>query len=193
MSDKFNEQEVREEGNEQSLTTCKLMILRILEETDFPLTDSQLSEFFVSHQYVDYFQYRRAVGELVDSDYLVKETIRNMTRYHMTPAGREALELFDYKIPYLWLSDIQSWLKDNRFELRREVEVTADYFPVKKGWRTEYMVRTCIREKGEVLMDLTLNVVSKDQALEICDKWQDKSKDVYSCLMDLLVLDQSDS
>lgn len=181
----------RDDFAEESLTTCKLMILRILAQTNFPLTDSQLSEFFVSHEYVDYFQFRRAIGELVDSDYLSRETVRNMTRYHITPSGQEALEFFDYKIPYLWLDDILKWLKDNSYELRREVEVTADYYPVKKGWRTEYMVRTCIREKGEILMDLTLNVVSKEQAIDICDQWQAKSDQVYGALMDILVLDPS--
>ena len=188
MNDISKGKEYMDDFQEESLTTCKLMILRILEQTDFPLTDSQLSEFFVSHEYVDYFQFRRAIGELVDSDYLSRETIRNMTRYRVTPAGREALDLFDYKIPYLWLNDILNWLRDNSYELRREVEVTADYYPVKKGWRTEYMVRSSIREKGEILMDLTLNVVSKEQAIDICDQWQEKSNQVYGTLMDILVL-----
>ena len=174
--------------SEESLTTYKLMILRILEQTDYPLTDSQLSEFFVTHEYVDYFQFRRAIGELIDSDYLTRDIIRNMTHYHITADGRQALDMFDYKIPYLWLEDIMTWLKENSFRLRREVEVTADYYPVKKGWRTEYMVRVCIREKGETLLDLTLNVVSKEQAVDICDQWQKKSDQVYGTLMDLLVL-----
>jgi hypothetical protein len=191
MSQTSKEQTFADPAGEESLTTYKLMILRILDQTDYPLTDSQLSEFFVSHEYVDYFQFRRAISELLDSEYLSRETVRNMTRYHVTPAGKEALGFFDYKIPYLWLKDILSWLEENSFELRREVEVSADYYPVKKGWRTEYMVKGCIREKGEILMDLTLNVVSKDQAVRICDHWQEKSNEVYGSLMNLLVLDDS--
>lgn len=191
MSQLPKEQTFDDPAGEESLTTYKLMILRILDQTDYPLTDSQLSEFFVSHEYVDYFQFRRAISELLDSDYLSRETVRNMTRYHVTPAGREALSFFDYKIPYLWLEDILNWLEDNSYELRREVEVSADYYPVKKGWRTEYMVKTSIREKGEILMDLTLNVVSKDQAVRICDQWQEKSNEVYASLMNILVLDDS--
>ena len=53
------------------------------------------------------------------------------------------------------------------------------------------MVKTSIREKGEILMDLTLNVVSKDQAVRICDQWQEKSNEVYASLMNILVLDDS--
>ena len=37
-------------------------------------------------------------------------------------------------------------------------------------------------------MDLTLNVVSKEQAIDICDQWQEKSNQVYGTLMDILVL-----
>ena len=40
--------------SEESLTLYKLMILFMLDNLDFPLTNSQLSEFFVNYGYTSY-------------------------------------------------------------------------------------------------------------------------------------------
>ena len=53
--------------SEESLTLYKLMILFMLDNLDFPLTNSQLSEFFVNHGYTSYFHLQQAINELVES------------------------------------------------------------------------------------------------------------------------------
>lgn len=173
-----------------SLTIYKLMILYMLEYVDFPMTNSQLSEFFVSHSYTNYFQFQQAIEELTASGFLHKEVIRNMTNYHASPEGKEALALFEKNIPTPFLEDIANYYEENRHMLRREVEITADYHPFQNGKRQEYMVETCIKEKGQPLMELTLNVVSVEQARLICDKWSQKSDKVYAKIMEMLLLDE---
>ena len=49
--------------SEESLTLYKLMILFMLDNLDFPLTNSQLSEFFVNHGYTSYFHLQQAINE----------------------------------------------------------------------------------------------------------------------------------
>ena len=137
--------------SEESLTLYKLMILFMLDNLDFPLTNSQLSEFFVNHGYTSYFHLQQAINELVESEFVRAETIRN--------------------------------------QLRKEVDITADYYPLKKK-RGEYMVKTQIKEKGSLLLELNINVVSKEQAIAICDSWEKKSDAVYGKLMEMLLLDE---
>lgn len=36
------------------------------------------------------------------------------------------------------------------------------------------MVHAQIKERGTILMELKINVVSKEQAIAICDKWSEK-------------------
>ena len=85
--------------SEESLTLYKLMILYMLYNLDFPLTNSQLSEFFVNHGYTSYFHLQQAVNELVETNFIHGEQIRNTTNYHLTETGKEALSMFDSKIP----------------------------------------------------------------------------------------------
>lgn len=172
--------------SEESLTLYKLMILYMLYNLDFPLTNSQLSEFFVNHGYTSYFHLQQAVNELVETNFIHGEQIRNTTNYHLTETGKEALSMFDSKIPDPIKDDILEYFKENKYELRKEVDITADYYPLKKG---EYMVKALIKERGTVLMELSLNVVSKEQAIVVCDKWAQKSDAVYSKVMETLLLD----
>ena len=162
----------------------------MLNNLDFPLTNSQLSEFFVNHEYTSYFHLQQAINELVESDFIKGETIRNSTNYHILETGKEALSLFESQIPQPFKNDIMDYFAQKKYQLRREVELTADYYPLKKK-RGEYMVQTQIKEKGELLLELNINVVSKDQAISVCDNWKQKSDAVYSKIMDLLLLDES--
>ncbi len=162
------------------------MILYMLDNLDFPMTTSQLSEFFVIICYTSYFHLQQAINELHDSEFVRGEVIRNTTNYHMTAYGKETLDMFDSKIPNPIKKDIMDYFAKKSYQLRKEVDITAEYFPTRKG---EYMVKTQIKEKGAILMELQLNVVSKEQAIDVCDKWSDKCDSVYSKVMELLLLD----
>lgn len=172
--------------SEESLTLYKLMILYMLDNLDFPMTTSQLSEFFVNNGYTSYFHLQQAINELHDSEFIRGEAIRNSTNYYLTITGKETLDMFDGKIPAPIKKDIMDYFEKQKYQLRKEVDITADYYPLKKG---EYMVKTQIKEKGSILMELQLNVVSKEQAIEVCDKWSEKCDGVYSKLIEMLLLE----
>ena len=54
------------------ITLYKLMILYMLDHVNFPLTNSQLTDFFLDHEYTTYFTLQQALNEL-------KEAKRAMT------------------------------------------------------------------------------------------------------------------
>ena len=175
--------------SEESLTLYTLMILFMLDNLDFPLTNSQLSEFFVNHGYTSYFHLQQAINELVESEFVRAETIRNTTNYHLISSGKEALSMFHTQISEPIKNDILDYFAEKKYQLRKEVDITADYYPLKKK-RGEYMVKTQIKEKGSLLLELNINVVSKEQAIAICDSWEKKSDAVYGKLMEMLLLDE---
>lgn len=50
----------------------KLIILYMLDKVDFPLTNSQISEFILNEGYTTYFKLQQALSELLDSGLFVK-------------------------------------------------------------------------------------------------------------------------
>lgn len=172
--------------SEESLTLYKLMILYMLDNLELPITISQLSEFFAGKGYTSYFHLQQAVNELLEAEFIRGEPVRNTTHYYLTASGRETLMMFMGKIPGPIKQDILDYFVLKKYQIRREVDITADYYPVKNG---EYMVKARIKERGSTLMELYLNVVSREQAVAVCDRWSDKCEDVYAKVMKLLLLD----
>lgn len=165
------------------LTLYKLIILFMLDRVDFPLTTSQLSQFILDKGYTNYFNFQQAVNELEEAGFIHSEQIRNTTQFHLNPDGKEALDLFDYKLSSAIKDDVYNYFAAEKINLRNEVEVYATYYPAK---RDEYMVQCTILERNETLLDIKINVPSLDQANMICDTWHEKSNDIYEYLVQQL-------
>ena len=112
----------------EPLTLYKLIILYMLKKVNFPLTNGQLSDFILEQGYTTYFTLQQAISELKESELIRAETVRNTSQYHITDSGIETLEYFENKISQPILDDINRYLKKNRFRLRNEVSVVADYY-----------------------------------------------------------------
>ena len=79
-------------------TLYKLIILHMLEHIDFPLSNAQISDFFLDREYTDYFTIQQVIHDLMDSGLVRTENTHNSTRYIITPAGKETLHFFHDKI-----------------------------------------------------------------------------------------------
>ena len=51
----------------EAFTLYKLIILYMLDKVDFPLTNSQISEFVLDKGYTDYFKLQQALSERIHS------------------------------------------------------------------------------------------------------------------------------
>lgn len=168
----------------EPMTLYKLMNLYMLKQVNFPLTNSQLSNFFLGHEYTTYFTLQQALNELLESGLIKVETLHNSSRYEITKEGEETLSFFGNKISPAIISDIDDYLKENRFRLRNEVGVVSDFY---KSTNQDYMVHCEVREGKSVLIELKLSVPDKEQAEAMCSQWRDKSQEIYSFIMKSLM------
>ncbi|WP_216696802.1 DUF4364 family protein [Anaerostipes faecalis] len=175
---------------QNQLTLYKLMILYLIGKVDFPLSNSQVSEFIIEKGYTNYFNVQRAFHELEEEEMLRIKTIRNMSHYSLTEEGKEAIDMFEYQIPNSIKEDIGQFLDEKEYELRKETDLEADFFPAK---RDEYTVHLRIKEKDSLLLELNLNVVSREQAVHICDHWNQMHSEIYSTLIQKLLFDDPQS
>ena len=60
----------------------KLIILFMLDRVDFPLTNSQISDFVLDEGYTTYFKLQQAISELLDSGFIREESTHSRTFYH---------------------------------------------------------------------------------------------------------------
>ena len=78
------------------ITLYKLMILYMLDHVNFPLTNSQLTDFFLDHEYTTYFTLQQALNELKEAGLIRMESTHNSSRYEITKEGDDTLSNQDY-------------------------------------------------------------------------------------------------
>ncbi len=165
-------------------TLYKLMNLYMLKQVNFPLTNAQLTDFFLEHEYTTYFTLQQVLNELLESGLIKTHSNHNSTRYEITREGEETLEFFGKNISQAIIDDMDQYLKDNRIKIRNEAGVLADYY---KSTSQDFVVHMEIREGKSSLMELSLSVPTREQAEAMCSQWQGKSPEVYSYLMKTLM------
>ena len=160
----------------EPMTLYKLMILYMLKQVNFPLTNAQLSNFFLDHEYTTYFTLQQALNELLEAGLVKKETLHNSSRYEITQEGEDTLSFFGKKISAAIVEDIDQYMKENKFRLRDEVGVVSDYY---KSTNQDYIVHCEVREGKAVLIELNLSVPDKEQAETMCGQWRETSQESY--------------
>ncbi len=161
-------------------TLYKLIILYMLQKVDFPLTNSQISEFILDRGYTTYFTLQSVISELIQSEMIRQESGCNTSYYTVTEAGAEALQYFQKRISEPIREDIDKYIQENKMRLRDEVSVLSDYY---KNTAGEYSVHCVVREKYSNPIDLTVTVPGEAQAQAICRSWKEKCQDIYEYVM----------
>ena len=168
----------------EPMTLYKLMNLYMLHQVNFPLTNAQLSNFFLDREYTTYFTLQQALNELLDAGLVKKETMRNSSRYEITKEGEETLEFFGKNISPAIVSDMDEYLKQNRFRMRNEVGLISDFY---KSTNQDYIVHCEVLEGKAVLVNLDISVPDKEQAEIMCNHWKDRSQEIYAYVMKSLM------
>lgn len=167
-----------------SLTLYKLIILYMLDKVDFPLTNTQISNFILEKDYTNYFNVQQSLSEILEDNFVSMETIGHNSYYRITESGQETLSFFDNMIPTPIQEESMEYLKKHQYSLRDEVSTQSNYFETKKG---EYTVQLKVLEKEAPIIDLSLLVPTEEEASKLCGNWRKKSQQIYAYVIGTLL------
>lgn len=165
-------------------TMYRLMILYMLDKVEYPLTNTQITNFILEKDYTTYFTVQQTISDLLSSELITAESTHNNTRYRITEEGQQTLRFFNDKISDAIKEDILTYFQEHHYDLKQETSVYADYF---KAAGKGYGVRCQIKELEQSVVDLTIHVDTREQAEAICKNWSGQCTDVYAMLMDMLL------
>lgn len=165
-------------------TIYKMTVLAMLNKVDFPLSNTQISNFFLEQDYTDYFTVQQILSGLQDSKLIRYETTHNNTQYYITALGQETLHFFEDKITPAIEDDLNAYFEKNKMQLKSENSVLADFY---KSTIPGFDVRCQLKEKDSTVIDLTIHVKTKAQAEAVCKNWQEQNIEIYTYLMDTLI------
>ena len=144
------------------MTLYKLMNLYMLKQVNFPLANSQLTDFFLLHEYATYFTLQQALNELAESGLINVHSSHNTTRYEITREGEDTLDFFGKNIPPAIVDDMNRYLKENRFRIQTAGSLT----PGLEGAPHSACHRRRTKEKGRGCADGTSQEAKKILLLE---------------------------
>ena len=147
---------------ESSFTLYKLIILYMLQNVNFPLSNTQISDFILEKEYTNYFHLQEALSELQDTKLIEIEKVRNTSYYHMTEEGSKTLSFFENEISPEIREEIDRYMKEHSYELRKKASVVADYYKI------------------------VVTVPSEEAAKKICSNWENRSQKIYASIMNEL-------
>ena len=93
----------------EPITIYKLTILNMLDKVDFPLTNTQISNFFLEQDYTDYFRVQQVLSDLEDASLIHAESTHSTTRYEITKEGEETLHFFESSISPAIIEDMDTY------------------------------------------------------------------------------------
>lgn len=168
----------------EPFTIYKVTILYLLDCSGFPLSNTQISNFFLEQEYTDYFRIQEGISDLVDTGLIHYETTHSNTLYSLTEAGHSSLKYLNDKVTDGIKADVKEFFARNQITFREENSITANYY---RTTNQKYSVECKIESDGQKLLSLALTVDNKKQAEAICAQWKESHTDVYACLMDMLL------
>ena len=164
----------------ESFKLYKLIILYMLNKVDFPLTNSQISEFILHQGYTTYFKLQQALSELLSSGFIREEATHSRTFYHLTEDGESTIRHFEMSIACNPERHRYIFTEKSNLRIEERSSCKSDYYQLSTG---EYSVRCQVFEKGLPLIDLTITAPTEAEAETISNNWAKKNQEVYAMVM----------
>lgn len=164
----------------EPMTLYKLMILYMLKKINSPLTNTQLSDFFLNREYTTFFVLQKALSELGEAGLITMESTHNSSRYEISKEGEQTLEFFGKKISPAIIEDIKEYIKENGFRIRNEVGSIANFY---KSTCSDYIVHCEVKEGKNILIGLDISVPDEETAELMANHWSSQSQEIYQFIM----------
>ncbi|NLK38309.1 MAG: DUF4364 family protein [Epulopiscium sp.] len=167
----------------------KLIILYLVEKMGIALSNSEICQFSLEKNYMDYFSVQQYLAELVEAKWLEKNRDNNNTRYILTDEGEEIINYFINHISDSVKNEINIYVQENSKRIRAEYEVTANYF---LELNNDYLVKCGLCDSdGTTLMEISVSVANKDHAQRICTNWKKHVSQLYGTVLSALTSDMN--
>lgn len=170
--------------NSKELAQYKLLILYILDNAEIPMNNSEITQFLLENNYMNYFLAQQFISELVSSKFIEFSTEDGQEYYHLSKAGKDTLSFFNDRIPHTLKEEVDKKYQKKKEEMIKDSQIVGNYY---KKNDSEYIVNLKVIEKDITLFNMSLNVVSNKQAKMICNNWRENPHKIYKKIIELLI------
>ena len=181
----MSQQNILPQSSEQKQVEHKIMLLHLVDKIDIPISNSRITKFALEENYMNFYDVQHYLKDMVDAGYLDASLHDKTIRYTITDEGIKTLETFASYLPPYIKSRISNYIEDNRNIVKRDFEITANHFY--QHDTNEYLVKCAVYDDDNLLMELSVSVVDKEQALTICNNWKKDVGQAHAKILNYLL------
>lgn len=170
-----------EQGNKLALS--KLKLLYIFNYFEVPLTNSEVTDFVLESNFMDYFLLQEIFTDLYESKFIELYIKNGHEYYYLTDEGVNAIKMFENILPDYFIEEVQSKFEIKQKNLKRQNELFGHYY---KKSDSEYIVSFQVLENRTVVFNLSMNVPTEELAKSICKKWNSDSENLFGDVLKVL-------
>lgn len=170
-----------------TLNLQRLEVLYIVK-TLGALEEAELERYCIENNLFSYMDLRIILSELVEESFLFALPGVGSQAYLLSSKGREGLEQFLTSVPYSLRERIDETGREWKMQIRKERQVFADF----QEHGRVCVVRLYLMDEGVLLMDLTIELPSKEQAAALCRRWREDTANTYQRVLAALAGPQAD-
>jgi len=171
--------------SEEREIELKILLLYLLGKMRTAISFALITQFVVEHNYMNSYIAQKFIDELIDAACIDKTEDSYGTRYSIADEGNKMLDIYPNKIPNALKEKISKFVAENRGNAKREFEISANYNYNRQS--NEYFVNCMAFEDDLPLMEISLSVVTKEQALAVCNNWKNNVDFLYSEILKILM------
>jgi len=154
----------------------KLLILYLLNSINIQLSELQILRVVTEKNWLNYFDMKECMFELVESRLAVQRETPNGTFFVISELGQSTLGHLKKELRSSVRKSIDEYCEKNRADLRLETELFADYIKIDDN---EYKVMLKVLENQIPVFELTLVTYSQSSAQKFIEKWKSVAPTVY--------------
>jgi DNA-binding PadR family transcriptional regulator len=173
--------------NTEELAQNKLLLLYIIDKSENPLTNEQITEFVLEKNFMNYFLIQQYLSELVKSNFIEYTEKEDKKVYILLDKGKITLSYFEDRISPNIKEQISAKFMQIKKDEKIATQIIGEYFQKSDN---EYIVNLKLVENTQNLFSLYLNVATAKQAQLICNTWKDNTEYIYKNLLNMLADDK---
>lgn len=161
----------------------KLIILYLLKKIGQETSNAILSDFILEYRYTDYFTIQQTLHRLTEDQMISLRQTRQTAFYQITKKGVGILDDFGSQLPVDTRCQIENYLQENHISIQRALSVYTDYTKLRSR---EYLATGTLKERGNILLSVSLNVPTEQDAIRVCEQFKERQEEVYQSLLQIL-------
>lgn len=169
--------------NTEELAQNKLLLLYLIKLSPNTFTNSEVTEFVLTKNYMNFFLVQQYLSELTESNFI--ETVEDNSReiYNILEKGEIALSYFQDRIPNKIKEELNREFGKIEKQNKIETQVVTDYY---EKANNQYVVNLKLMENEDTLFSLYLDVSTKKHVDLICNRWKEDPEFIYQNIINIL-------